>query len=68
MVVVGAIGLFLPILQGVLMIAAGLTLLSSESEIIRRLLHRLRPYYRLVRFKYSDWKTSRKSKQPRRCL
>jgi len=35
--VLGVIGLFLPILQGVLFIMVGLALLSSRSQTIRRL-------------------------------
>jgi len=38
----GVIGLFLPFLQGVLFLAIGLTLLSTESERARRLLEYLR--------------------------
>lgn len=42
LLVLGVVGLFLPILQGWLFIILGLTLLSSESEVARRILHRLR--------------------------
>ncbi len=59
LVVVGFIGLFLPILQGILMIAAGVALLSGESRIIRRLVDRARPYYRLWRWRYRAWRSSR---------
>ncbi len=38
----GIVGLFLPILQGILFLLIGLALLSTESEIARRLLERLR--------------------------
>ncbi|MCX8073199.1 MAG: hypothetical protein N3C12_12225 [Candidatus Binatia bacterium] len=37
LVVVGTVGLFLPFLQGILFIVVGLSLLSSESERVRRL-------------------------------
>jgi uncharacterized membrane protein YbaN (DUF454 family) len=38
----GVAGLFLPVLQGVLFLAIGLTLLASEYEWARRLLARAR--------------------------
>ncbi len=41
----GIVGLFLPILQGILFLLIGLALLSSESVIARRLLDRLRARY-----------------------
>jgi len=41
----GVVGLFLPFLQGVLFMLAGLALLSSESRRLRRLLDRLRQRY-----------------------
>ena len=41
----GIVGLFLPILQGVLFLLIGLALLSSESKTARRLLERLRARY-----------------------
>ncbi len=40
-VLLGIIGLFLPILQGVLFIMIGLAILSSRSELIKRFLERL---------------------------
>lgn len=60
---VGIIGLFLPILQGILMIAAGLALLSGESELIKRVLKKAEPYYRVVRMKWNAWRTKRKTKK-----
>lgn len=60
LVCLGIVGLFLPILQGVLMIAAGVALLSGESEFIRRLLRRAAPYYRLMRQKWNAWRAKRK--------
>lgn len=39
---IGVIGLFVPILQGVLLILLGLYVLSRESDWARRLLHRFR--------------------------
>ena len=44
-IVFGMVGLFLPILQGILFLLIGLALLSIESEIARRILHRLRARY-----------------------
>jgi uncharacterized membrane protein YbaN (DUF454 family) len=44
-ILLGIVGLFLPILQGVVFLLIGLALLSSESEIARRILHRVRERY-----------------------
>lgn len=44
-IVFGIVGLFLPILQGILFLLIGLALLSIESEIARRILHKLRARY-----------------------
>lgn len=44
-VVLGVLGLFLPVLQGLLFLALGLSLLSLESSWARRQLHRLRARY-----------------------
>ncbi len=41
----GIVGLFLPILQGILFLLIGLALLSIESVTARRLLERLRARY-----------------------
>ena len=40
--VLGVVGLFLPLLQGILFLIIGLTLLSRESERVRYWLERLR--------------------------
>jgi uncharacterized membrane protein YbaN (DUF454 family) len=40
-IVLGVFGLFLPFLQGILFILIGLAILSSRSEIIKRLLKHL---------------------------
>ncbi len=60
---VGILGLFLPVLQGVLMIAGGLAILSGESEFIRRLLKRFTPHFRLWRWRYNSWRAKRKAKR-----
>jgi uncharacterized membrane protein YbaN (DUF454 family) len=44
-IVLGILGLFLPILQGVLFILIGLAILSSRSEIIKRFLKHLEERY-----------------------
>lgn len=44
-ILLGIVGLVLPILQGALFLLIGLALLSIESEIARRILHRLRARY-----------------------
>jgi uncharacterized protein len=43
--ILGVIGLFLPILQGILFIVIGLLILAPESKLIRRLLARFRMKY-----------------------
>jgi uncharacterized membrane protein YbaN (DUF454 family) len=49
LIVVGVIGLFLPILQGILFIASGLAVLSTESRWARALLQR-----------FSSWRKARR--------
>ena len=44
LIVVGVIGLFLPILQGFLFIFSGLAILSTESPWARRLLDKLKAW------------------------
>ena len=44
-IVLGIVGLVLPVLQGILFLLIGLALLSSESKTARRLLERLRARY-----------------------
>jgi uncharacterized protein len=43
--ILGVIGLFLPILQGILFIIVGLLILAPESKKIQRLLDKLRQKY-----------------------
>lgn len=40
-IVLGIVGLFLPVLQGVLFLIVGLVILSTEYHWARRILHRL---------------------------
>ncbi|PIP05669.1 MAG: hypothetical protein CO012_04270 [Syntrophobacterales bacterium CG_4_8_14_3_um_filter_49_14] len=47
-VVLGIVGLFLPILQGILFILVGITILAPEIPLFRRLLSKLRHRYPLV--------------------
>jgi uncharacterized membrane protein YbaN (DUF454 family) len=51
----GVVGLFLPVLQGVLFIMLGLLVLSRESEIAHRWLQRGRQRYPTVDAKLKDW-------------
>ncbi len=51
----GVVGLFLPILQGVLFILLGLAVLSRESEIARRWLQRGRQRYPAADAKLKEW-------------
>ena len=44
-ILLGIIGLVLPVLQGIVFLLIGIALLSSESETARRLLERLRARY-----------------------
>jgi uncharacterized membrane protein YbaN (DUF454 family) len=44
-IVLGIFGLFLPFLQGILFILIGLAILSSRSEIIKRVLRHLEERY-----------------------
>jgi uncharacterized membrane protein YbaN (DUF454 family) len=44
-IILGILGLFLPILQGILFILVGLAILSTRSEIIKRFLKHLEERY-----------------------
>jgi len=55
-VVLGVIGLFLPILQGILFILIGLAILSSRSKTIKRLLKHLEERYPQHHEKVEVWK------------
>ncbi len=44
-VFLGILGLFLPVLQGILFILIGLAILSSRSPTVQRLLKRLEEHY-----------------------
>ncbi len=50
LILVGVVGLFLPILQGILLIASGLAVLSTESRWARAALDR-----------FAAWRKSRRS-------
>ena len=52
----GIIGLFLPILQGVLFILIGLAILSSRSEIVKRFLKHLEERYPQHHERVEVWK------------
>jgi len=52
----GIVGLFLPILQGILFIMIGLAILSSRSELVRRLLKHLEERYPQHHKKVEIWK------------
>ena len=45
LLVLGVIGLFVPILQGILMIIAGLLILAPESKLIQKMIEKLRKKY-----------------------
>ena len=52
----GVVGLFLPVLQGFLLIGLGLWLLSKESMLMRRLANRLKERYPKQHQRLLDWK------------
>jgi uncharacterized protein len=54
--VLGILGLFLPILQGVLFILIGLAILSSRSKMIQRLLKGLEERFPQHHAKVEKWK------------
>jgi len=45
LLVLGVIGLFVPILQGILMIIAGLLIFAPESKLIQKMIEKLRKKY-----------------------
>lgn len=55
-IVLGVLGLFLPILQGILFILIGLAILSSRSEIIKRFLTFLEERYPHHHERVEAWK------------
>jgi uncharacterized membrane protein YbaN (DUF454 family) len=55
-IVLGVLGLFLPILQGVLFILIGRAILSSRSEIIKRFLKHLEERYPQHHEQVEKWK------------
>ena len=55
-IVLGILGLFLPILQGVLFILIGLAILSSRSDIIKRFLKHLEERYPHHHERVETWK------------
>ncbi len=55
-IVLGILGLFLPVLQGILFILIGLAILSSRSETIKRLLKHLEECYPQYHEKIEAWK------------
>ncbi|MFV2071467.1 MAG: PGPGW domain-containing protein [Thermoanaerobaculales bacterium] len=56
LIALGVVGLFLPVLQGVLFIFLGLYLLSRESAAARRLLDKLRARYPSVDARLHSWR------------
>jgi uncharacterized membrane protein YbaN (DUF454 family) len=55
LVAVGVVGLFLPVLQGVLFIMLGLLVLSRESQTARRWLRHGRQRYPHVDARLKEW-------------
>jgi uncharacterized membrane protein YbaN (DUF454 family) len=52
----GILGLFLPVLQGILFILIGLAILSTRSEIIKRFLKHLEEHYPQHHERVEIWK------------
>ncbi len=44
-ILLGIVGLFLPVLQGIFFLLVGLLILSKESRLARNLIHRIRNRY-----------------------
>jgi uncharacterized membrane protein YbaN (DUF454 family) len=55
-IVLGILGLFLPVLQGILFIMIGLAILSSRSEMIKRFLKYLEERYPRHHERIEIWK------------
>jgi len=55
-ITLGILGLFLPVLQGVLFIMIGLSILSSRSEPVKRLLRRFEERYPQHHQTMESWK------------
>ncbi len=53
----GVLGLFLPILQGVLFLMIGLLILSSRSEVVKRWLRRLEERHPHHHERMERWRT-----------
>jgi uncharacterized membrane protein YbaN (DUF454 family) len=56
LIAIGIVGLFLPFLQGILLIFLGLYLLSRESETARRWFERGRRRYPRIDAKLKKWR------------
>ncbi len=55
-IVLGILGLFLPILQGILFILIGLAILSSRSKLIKRFLKHLEERYPRYHERVEIWR------------
>jgi hypothetical protein len=55
-VLLGILGLFLPVLQGILFIMIGLAILSTRSELVQRLLRRFEQRYPQYHAKVEEMK------------
>lgn len=62
-IVLGILGLFLPILQGILFLLVGLYLLSEESPWAKRLLDKLKARFPNVSRKFEEAKAKAKEVQ-----
>jgi uncharacterized membrane protein YbaN (DUF454 family) len=64
-IVLGVLGLFLPILQGILFLLIGLSLLSNSSPWAARLLHRVRQRFPKISKTYDEAMVKAKDYQAR---
>jgi uncharacterized membrane protein YbaN (DUF454 family) len=64
-ILLGILGLFLPILQGILFLLVGLLILSSVSPWAERLLHRLRRRFPKISATFDEAKTKATKVQAR---
>jgi len=57
-IIIGGVGLFLPILQGILFLIVGLLILAPESKTIQKILEKLRKKFPAIFLKSAQLKKS----------
>jgi uncharacterized membrane protein YbaN (DUF454 family) len=66
LLVLGVLGLFLPVLQGILFILAGLTLLSTEYHWPSKIINKFKRHFEKVKEENEDRKNNRDLKKKKR--